>query len=173
MGTDATQRNRGLMLIDGALAQEVITDETFTTVDIAGDDLEMLPLDELFTAFDNHVAAGELLEVRLQVAGGVEAAGLTVTLLVNAVGLPLRYKNQLKKLIWPDRELELHVYAVVEHADVSQSQLKMTPIATVDTYRDDPESAKAKIAHFIDTCLAEIQAHQAAAEATNAEKPTQ
>ncbi|MBM7435404.1 hypothetical protein JOD28_000720 [Leuconostoc rapi] len=161
----------GVMQITGEKALANISEELIydDTINILDDD--NVNLDTLFLALDQHVSDETFMRIAGEINGGVAAGGTTLALETNVINLPLRYTNQLKKLIWPEKEdNEINLYMIVENADVSRSNLKIALASSVTTYLDDADSVKAKISQWYDEQLAHIVDVQQLAEKTEDDK---
>ena len=153
------------MQITGERALANIADATFYNKSITVEDGQTVPIDELMNELAQHVADENFMQITLNINGGIEADGTTLSVETNVINLPLRYQNQLRKMILPDSEaLGVNLYMIAENPFVSQSKLKITLVSSVSTYEDDTDSAQAKIASWFDEQLAHIVSEQASAE---------
>ncbi|MBS9334931.1 hypothetical protein LQZ24_06180 [Fructobacillus sp. M1-13] len=120
-------------------------------------------LDALFKDFSD--LAKEELPARaaLNIEGGIEQGGTTLSMELNVINLPLRYKNQEKKLVYVDQAYELNVYLVVDNAHVSKSALKIEKLSSLSAFLDDPDSVLAKAASRFAELLDLIRENQEAA----------
>lgn len=144
------------------ISEELIYDDTINILDG-----ENVNLDALFLALDQHVSDETFMRIAGQINGGVAVGGTTLALETNVINLPLRYTNQLKKLIWPEKEdNEVNLYMIVENDDVSRSHLKIALASSVTTYLDDADSVKSKISQWYDEQLVHIVNAQQLAEQT-------
>lgn len=153
------------MQITGERALANIADATFYNKSITVEDGQTVPIDELMSELAQHVADENFMQITLNINGGIEADGTTLSVETNVINLPLRYQNQLRKMILPDSEaLGVNLYMIAENPFVSQSKLKIALVSSVATYEDDTDSAQAKIASWFDEQLAHIVSEQASAE---------
>ena len=153
------------MQITGERALANIADATFYNKSITVEDGQTVPIDALMSELAQHVTDENFMQVTLNINGGIEADGTTLSLETNVINLPLRYQNQLRKMILPDSEvLVVNLYMIVENPLVSQSRLKIALVSSVSTYEDDTDSAQAKIASWFDEQLAHIVSEQVSAE---------
>lgn len=153
------------MQITGERALANIADATFYNKSITVEDGQTVPIDELMSELAHHVADENFMQITLNINGGIEADGTTLSVETNVINLPLRYQNQLRKMILPDSEaLGVNLYMIAENPFVSQSKLKIALVSSVSTYEDDTDSAQAKIASWFDEQLAHIVSEQAYAE---------
>lgn len=144
------------------ISEELIYNDTLNMLD--GDNIN---LDALFVVLDEHISDETFMRILGEINGGVTAGGTTLALETNVINLPLRYTNQLKKLIWPEKEdNEINLYMIIENADVSRSNLKIALASSVTAYLDDADSVKAKISQWYDEQLAHIIDVQQLAEKT-------
>lgn len=145
------------MQITGEKALTNVTDDSiYYHTDVLSDG-EDIALDNLFSELDKHISDGTFMHIDININGGVAEGGTTIALETNVINLPLRYTNQLKKLIWPEKEdNDVNLYMIIENADVSQSNLKISLASSVDTYLDDSDSVKAKISQWFNEQLAHI-----------------
>ncbi|QEA42916.1 hypothetical protein FGL85_10535 [Leuconostoc pseudomesenteroides] len=152
------------MQITGERALANIADAAFYNKSITVEDGQTVPIDALMSELAQHVTDENFMQVTLNINGGIEADGTTLSLETNVINLPLRYQNQLRKMILPDSEaLVVNLYMIVENPLVSQSRLKIALVSSVSTYEDDTDSAQAKIASWFDEQLAHIVSEQASA----------
>ena len=153
------------MQITGERALANIADAAFYNKSITVEDGQTVPIDALMSELAQHVTDENFMQVTLNINGGIEADGTTLSLETNVINLPLRYQNQLRKMILPDSEsLGVNLYMIAENPFVSQSKLKIALVSSVATYEDDTDSAQAKIASWFDEQLAHIVSEQASAE---------
>ncbi|MFT9469274.1 hypothetical protein [Leuconostoc pseudomesenteroides] len=153
------------MQITGERALANIADAAFYNKSITVEDGQTVPIDALMSELAQHVTDENFMQVTLNINGGIEADGTTLSLETNVINLPLRYQNQLRKMILPDSEvLVVNLYMIVENPLVSQSRLKIALVSSVSTYEDDTDSAQAKIASWFDEQLAHIVSEQVSAE---------
>ncbi|WP_349550654.1 hypothetical protein [Leuconostoc pseudomesenteroides] len=153
------------MQITGERALANIADAAFYNKSITVEDGQTVPIDALMSELAQHVTDENFMQVTLNINGGIEADGTTLSLETNVINLPLRYQNQLRKMILPDSEaLAVNLYMIVENPLVSQSRLKIALVSSVSTYEDDTDSAQAKIASWFDEQLAHIVSEQESAE---------
>lgn len=153
------------MQIIGERALVNIENETFYTkrIDVADD--ETIPLDALFSEIDSHIENENFIHIELQINGGVESTGTTLSVETNVINLPLRYQNQLRKLVWQEKDaLDVNLYMIAENEFESQSHLKISLASSVATYVDDSESVKAKISTWFNEQLEHIVNEQKQAE---------
>jgi hypothetical protein len=160
------ENKRGfLMQITGERALVNIENETFYTkrIDVADD--ETIPLDALFSEIDSHIENENFIHIELQINGGVESTGTTLSVETNVINLPLRYQNQLRKLVWQEKDaLDVNLYMIAENEFESQSHLRISLASSVATYVDDSESVKAKISTWFNEQLEHIVNEQKQAE---------
>ncbi|MBK0041365.1 MULTISPECIES: hypothetical protein [unclassified Leuconostoc] len=153
------------MQITGERALANIADAAFYNKSITVEDGQTVPIDALMSELAQHVTDENFMQVTLNINGGIESDGTTLSLETNVINLPLRYQNQLRKMILPDSEsLGVNLYMIAENPFVSQSKLKIALVSSVATYEDDTDSAQAKIASWFDEQLAHIVSEQASAE---------
>ncbi|MBZ6014205.1 hypothetical protein KIJ04_05520 [Leuconostoc gelidum subsp. gelidum] len=120
-------------------------------------DGDHIALDNLFMILDEHIHDDNFIHIAGEINGGITEGGTTLTLETNIVNLPLRYTNQLKKLIWPEKEdNQVNIYMIIENVDVSQSNLKIALASSVAAYLDDAASVKIKMSQWFDEQLANI-----------------
>ncbi|MFT8757629.1 hypothetical protein [Leuconostoc pseudomesenteroides] len=153
------------MQITGERALANIADAAFYNKSITVEDGQTVPIDALMSELAQHVTDENFMQVTLNINGGIESDGTTLSLETNVINLPLRYQNQLRKMILPDSEsLGVNLYMIAENPFVSQSKLKIALVSSVSTYEDDTDSAQAKIASWFDEQLTHIVSEQASAE---------
>lgn len=145
------------MQITGEKALENISEDTIYSHKENILDSDHIALDNLFTMLDKHIHDDNFIHIDGEINGGITEGGTTLTLETNIVNLPLRYTNQLKKLIWPEKEdNQVNIYMIIENIDVSQSNLKISLASSVAAYLDDVASVKLKISQWFDEQLANI-----------------
>ncbi|MGY3743269.1 hypothetical protein [Leuconostoc inhae] len=145
------------MQITGEKALENISEDTIYSHKENILDSDHIALDNLFTMLDKHIHDDNFIHIDGEINGGITEGGTTLTLETNIVNLPLRYTNQLKKLIWPEKEdNQVNIYMIIENIDVSQSNLKISLASSVAAYLDDAASVKLKISQWFDEQLANI-----------------
>lgn len=115
-----------------------------------------IDLDILFDLFNQHAQSDQLLRATLEVDGGIENGGTTLSLETNVINMPLRYVNQLKKMLYTEETYEVNIYAIIDSPFVSQSNLKIAYASSVEAYLDDPESVQAKIRQWFTEELAQV-----------------
>ena len=153
------------MQITGERALANIADAAFYNKSITVEDGQTVPIDALMSELAQHVTDENFMQVTLNINGGIEADGTTLSLETNVITFPLRYQTQLRNMILPDSEaLVVNLYMIVENPLVSQSRLKIALVSSVSTYEDDTDSAQAKIASWFDEQLAHIVSEQVSAE---------
>lgn len=156
------------MQITGEKALENIVEDTIYYYKDNISDSDHIALDNLFMTLDKHINDDTFIHIAGEINGGIDEGGTTLTLETNVVNLPLRYTNQLKKLIWPEKDdNDVNLYMIVENVDVSQSNLKIAFVSSVTAYLDDSASVKTKISQWFDEQLANIVAAQSDIEETN------
>ncbi|MDF7626441.1 hypothetical protein OZX65_02285 [Leuconostocaceae bacterium ESL0723] len=144
------------MQISGADFLQVLTDEAYDQEVLPVADQAAVDLDQLFDRLGQQVENPKLMQLTVTLNGGVAEGGTNLTLETNVINLPLRYQNQLKKLVYADQDYEVNLYMYVENADVSKSHLKITKVSSVTAYVDDPDSGQQKISAWFDQELAHI-----------------
>lgn len=72
----------------------------------------------------------------VQIAGGVEGGGQTISLELAPYILPLRYKNEYRKLIHPDAQLPVHTYLIFESEKISNSKMKIVQLDDLTQLND-------------------------------------
>ncbi|MFC4760780.1 hypothetical protein [Fructobacillus durionis] len=124
---------------------------------------QAVDLDALFEAFKALAKNEEPARAALDIDGGIEQGGTTLSMEANVINLPLRYKNQEKKLVFVDQAYELNVYLIVDNAHVSKSALKIEKLSSLSAFLDDPDSVLAKAASRFAELLDTIRENQEAA----------
>lgn len=144
------------MDITGEKVLAIIQEQDYYQQTITIEDGEAIALDQLFEQTTEHLTDDTLMSVTVQVNGGMAEGGTSLTLETNVINLPLRYQNQLKKLVYAEETYEVNLYMYIENPDVSQSNLKIKKVSTVAAYQDDMDSIQAKISTWFDEQLAHI-----------------
>ncbi|MDR3242275.1 MAG: hypothetical protein LBT37_08910 [Lactobacillaceae bacterium] len=135
-----------------ALKAENIEHKTWTAEDQA-----TIALDPLFDFIAQKVTQGELAGGEILVSGDEP---IHLSLETSLINLPLRYVNQISKIVVDDPETEVNLYMFVEHPHVTRSGMRIELAASVQTYLDDPDSVMAKVAAFYDQELATINNYE-------------
>lgn len=133
------------MLLSGNDLIEKVTNDTFVHQTWTAADQATIVLDTMFTFVQKHLDAGDLLSVETLVSGDEP---IYLALETNLVNLPIRYANQLGKIVINDPEAEVNLYMYVEHPLVTHSGMRIELAASVAAYLDDPDSVNAKISEF-------------------------
>lgn len=149
------------MNITGQKALENIVENHFYVDTLTVGDEQNIDLDGLFERLDKHITDITFMHLDILVAGGVSEGGTTLTLETNIINLPLRYTNQLKKLVWPEKtDNDVNLYMIIENEFVSQSHLVIALASSVAAYLDYSDSVKYKISQWFTNELSVIQEHQ-------------
>ncbi|CAH1852865.1 hypothetical protein [Convivina intestini] len=160
------------MQISGEKILAVIEAQDYYQEALTVADGQAIELDQLFQKVDEHLMDAQLMSISLAVNGGVSEGGTTLTLESNVINLPLRYQNQLKKLVYVEEDYDVNLYMYIENMDVSQSHLKIAKVSSITAYSDDLEGGQAKISQWFDEQLAhivEVQKQVAAEEVAEKE----
>lgn len=145
------------MQITGEKALTNISENGYYSAIYVLEDGTEIALDELFAGLDEHIQDDTFMHLEVQINGGIEEDGTTLSLETNVINLPLRYTNQLKKLILTEKEdNDVYLYMIVENPNVSQSRLKISLASSVAAYLDESDSVKSKISNWFDEQLAHI-----------------
>lgn len=148
-----------------------IADESYDKEEMSSADGQAIDLNALFDKLASRAQNQEqLFSLALEINGGIAEGGTTLSLESNAINLPLRYQNQLKKLLYPDQDYEINLYMIAENNDVSQSKMKIAKVSSLQAYLDDPDSIQAKISTWFDQKLEYIVEAQQAAKAEEKEE---
>lgn len=144
------------MQISGEKILAVIEAQDYYQEALTVADGQAIELDQLFQKVDQHLMDAQLMSISLTVNGGVSEGGTTLTLESNVINLPLRYQNQLKKLVYVEEDYDVNLYMYIENMDVSQSHLKIAKVSSITAYHDDLAGGQAKISQWFDEQLAHI-----------------
>lgn len=120
-------------------------------------DQSTVQLDPLFDYVEQQLQANQMVSGEIMISG---TEPIHLTLESNLINLPLRYVNQISKIVIDDPAKEVNVYMIVEHPHVTRSGLRIELAASVQSYLDDPNSVKGKIAQFFDQELEHINNYQ-------------
>lgn len=140
-----------------ALKNEAIEYKVWTA-----EDQSLINLDALFSFLEQKINENKLVSGEVIISGN-EPIHLSVE--TNIINLPLRYVNQISKIIINDPETDLNIYMFVDHPDVSRSGMRIELAASVQSFLDDRESVMSKIALFFDREIQTISENQAVKEA--------
>ncbi|MBS9335745.1 hypothetical protein [Fructobacillus papyrifericola] len=148
------------MELSGENIVDLVDNQSYQEKVIDNPEGKAVDLDGLFAAFAKLAENEEPARAALAIDGGIEAGGTTLSMELNVINLPLRYKNQEKKLVYVDQAYELNVYLVVDNAYVTKSALKIEKLASLSAYLDDPDSVLAKAAKRFAELLDQIRENQ-------------
>lgn len=151
------------MELSGETIVDLVENQSYEEKVVANPAGKEIDLDSLFAAFTDLAKSEQPVRAALDVDGGIEQGGTTLSMEANVINLPLRYKNQEKKLVYVDKAYELSVYLIVDNAHVSKSALKIEKLSSLTAFLDDSESVLAKGAKWFATQLDAIRENQAAA----------
>ncbi|MCK8616796.1 hypothetical protein LNP00_00225 [Fructobacillus sp. M158] len=159
------------MELSGENIVDLVDNQSYQDRVVANPEGQAVDLDALFAAFAELAKNEEPARAALDIEGGIEQGGTTLSLELNVINLPLRYKNQEKKLVYVDQAYELSVYLIVDDANVTKSALKIEKLASLSAYLDDPDSVTAKAAQRFAELLDQIRTNQeeAASEAASSD----
>lgn len=116
-----------------------------------------IALDELFSVLEKQVDNKQFMHIELNIGDGINDLDTKLILETNIINLPLRYVNQLKKIILPEnQENVVNLYMIVESPYVSKSSLVIKIASTVAAFIDDPDSVKNKISQWFTDQLEKI-----------------
>lgn len=125
-----------------ALKNEEIEHKVWTA-----EDQTLINLDPLFLFLEQKINDNQLVSGEIIISGD-EPIHLSVE--TNVINLPLRYVNQISKIIINDPETDVNVYMFVDHPDVTRSGMRIELAASVQSFLDDRESVMSKISLFFD-----------------------
>lgn len=145
----------GNALIERLKQDEVVT-KTYTAADQS-----TINLDDLFTFVTVTLEQEQLVSAEIVISGDEP---IHLRLESNLINLPLRYVNNISKIVINDPAKEVNLYMIVESPFVSHSKLRIDYAATVSAYLDDFDSVAAKIANYFDEKLALINENEATAK---------
>ena len=149
-----------------ALKNEEIEHKVWTA-----EDQTLINLDPLFLFLEQKINENKLVNVEI-ISSGDEPIHLSVE--TNVINLPLRYVNQISKIIINDPETDVNVYMFVDHPDVTRSGMRIELAASVQSFLDDRESVMSKISLFFDREIQNISKNQAEKdEQAENEEPTE
>ncbi|MFL1696201.1 hypothetical protein ACJQWY_05320 [Weissella kandleri] len=120
-------------------------------------DQSTVQLDPLFDYVEQQLQANQMVSGEIMISG---TEPIHLTLESNLINLPLRYVNQISKIVIDDPAKEVNIYMIVEHPHVTRSGLRIELAASVQSYLDDSDSVKGKIAQFFDQELESINNYQ-------------
>lgn len=132
---------------------EALNANTISEASFIAPDQATIDLDELLAFVRQALTAGDLVGAELVISGDEP---IHLRLESNLINLPLRYVNQISKIVINNPASEVNVYMIVEHPLVSQSGLRIDQAATVTGFLDDLDSVAAKIAAYFDEKIALI-----------------
>ncbi|AEJ23961.1 hypothetical protein WKK_05450 [Weissella koreensis KACC 15510] len=136
-----------------ALKNEEIEHKVWTA-----EDQTLINLDPLFLFLEQKINENKLVSGEIIISGD-EPIHLSVE--TNVINLPLRYVNQISKIIINDPETDVNVYMFVDHPDVTRSGMRIELAASVQSFLDDRESVMSKISLFFDREIQNISKNQA------------
>lgn len=148
------------MELSGENIVDLVENQSYKDTVLANPEGKEVDLDALFAAFRSLAENEELARAALDIDGGIEQGGTTLSLELNVINLPLRYKNQEKKLVYVDQAYELNVYLVVDNAHVTKSALKIEKLSSLSAFLDDPDSVFAKAAQRFAELLDQVRENQ-------------
>ncbi|MCZ9311632.1 hypothetical protein PAF15_06720 [Weissella koreensis] len=149
-----------------ALKNEEIEHKVWTA-----EDQTLINLDPLFLFLEQKINENKLVSGEIIISGD-EPIHLSVE--TNVINLPLRYVNQISKIIINDPETDVNVYMFVDHPDVTRSGMRIELAASVQSFLDDRESVMSKISLFFDREIQNISKNQAEKdEQAENEEPTE
>lgn len=149
-----------------ALKNEEIEHKVWTA-----EDQTLINLDPLFLFLEQKINENKLVNGEIIISGD-EPIHLSVE--TNVINLPLRYVNQISKIIINDPETDVNVYMFVDHPDVTRSGMRIELAASVQSFLDDRESVMSKISLFFDREIQNISKNQAEKdEQAENEEPTE
>lgn len=151
------------MELSGETIVDLVENQSYEDKVVANPAGKEIDLDALFAAFQDLSKSEQPVRAALDVDGGIEQGGTTLSLEANVINLPLRYKNQEKKLVYVDQAYELSVYLIVDNAHVSKSALKIEKLSSLSAFLDDPDSVFSKAAAWFADQLETIRENQTAA----------
>lgn len=143
---------------------EALKENTIQEAQFIAADQATIDLDELLAFVRQTLAAGQLVAADLVISGDEP---IHLRLESNLINLPLRYVNQINKIVINDPAQEVNVYMIVEHPLVTRSGLRIDYAATVTGFLDDFDSVATKIASYFDdkiTVINQAEADLAASE---------
>ncbi|CAK1230618.1 hypothetical protein R53140_OCIKHKEL_00414 [Fructobacillus fructosus] len=163
------------MELSGENIVDLVENQSYKDTVLENSKEKDVDLDALFSAFLQLAENEEPARTALDIDGGIEQGGTTLSLELNVINLPLRYKNQEKKLVYVDQAYELNVYLIVDNANASKSALKIEKLASLSAFLDDSDSVFAKAAQRFAELLDEIRENQKVAlqEAEEAAETTE
>lgn len=135
-----------------ALKNEEIEHKVWTA-----EDQTLINLDPLFLFLEQKINENQLVSGEIIISGD-EPIHLSVE--TNVINLPLRYVNQISKIIINDPETDVNVYMFVDHPDVTRSGMRIELAASVQSFLDDRESVMSKISLFFDREIQNISKNQ-------------
>ncbi|MCB6840077.1 hypothetical protein LIX87_02845 [Weissella viridescens] len=138
------------------LKQDEVVIKTYTAADQS-----TINLDDLFTFVTVTLEQEQLVSAEIVISGDEP---IHLRLESNLINLPLRYVNNISKIVINDPAKEVNLYMIVESPFVSHSKLRIDYAATVSAYLDDFDSVAAKIANYFDEKLALINENEATAK---------
>lgn len=95
-------------------------------------------IEKLLVEYKKLASENDLVSVSVNINGGVENDGITLALESNFINLPLRYKNQLAKLISAP-ELEINTYYIIEEQNITRSNLFIEYLDSLDNFLNNNE----------------------------------
>ncbi|RRG18869.1 hypothetical protein D3P96_02465 [Weissella viridescens] len=146
----------GNALIERLKQDEVVT-KTYTAADQS-----TINLDDLFDFVTVTLEQNQLVSAEIVISGDDP---IRLRLESNLINLPLRYVNNISKIVINDPAKEVNLYIIVESPYVSHSKLRIDYASTVAAYLDDFDSVAGKIASYFDEKLALINENGAKAAA--------
>lgn len=99
---------------------------------------------KLISEYKNLAQNDNLVSVVVNIDGGIDNNGVSLSLESNFINLPLRYKNQLAKLIYAS-ELEINTYLIIEEVNITKSNLFIDYLDTVDNFLNDQNDYESMI----------------------------
>ncbi|QIL50991.1 hypothetical protein G7084_06570 [Weissella coleopterorum] len=145
------------MQLTGNEVIEVLKNEEIEQRIWTAEDQTLIKLDPLFTFLKQKIQENKLVSGEIIISGD-EPIHLSVE--TNLINLPLRYINQISKIIINDPANEVNLYMFVDHPDVTKSGMRIELAASVQSFLDDSESVMGKIALFFDRELKNIIENQ-------------
>jgi hypothetical protein len=133
-----------------ALKNEAVVTKSFTAADQS-----VVDLDPMFDFVTQTLAGGQLVAAEMIISGDEP---IYLRLESSLINLPLRYVNNISKIVINDEPSDVKLYMIVEHPLVTQSGLRIDTAATVAAYLDDPDSVKAKIAAYFTEEIQKVNA---------------
>ncbi|MCM0583411.1 hypothetical protein H9L19_05680 [Weissella diestrammenae] len=145
---------------------EIIKSEKIVQRAWTAEDQATIQLDSLFDFMTQQVHKNQIASGQIIISGDEPIQLWLETSLIN---LPLRYANQISKIVVDEPLSDVNLYMFVENPKVSRSGMRIELAASVQSYLDDSESVMAKIAAFYDRELAVINNYEEPVDSTETE----